>query len=67
MVKNRKVLLEVISVLLIPFAIFWILYRYGVLKIVDVLAVAVIIVVLAFGVIRLLIRFRVFSFRRGEQ
>ena len=65
MVKNRKVLLELVSVLLIPFALFWILYRYGFLKIIDVLAVAVVIAVLGYVVFRLLLRFRVLSFRGG--
>lgn len=62
MVKNRKFILEIVSITLIPFAVFWILFRYGFWKIIDSLAVAVLICVLIYFVLRFLFRQKVFSF-----
>jgi hypothetical protein len=66
MVKStdKKLVLQTVGVLLIPLALFWILYRYGFQGIIDAIAISVLIVVGAWFVIRFLFKQKIFSLKK---
>ena len=64
MMKTLKNALNILAVLLIPGSIFWILWRYGFTKIIDVFAIAIVLAGLTLLVFRYLFKQKIISFKK---
>lgn len=67
MAKTMKLAMKLLAVLLLPLSIFWILWRFGWTRIIDVFAIAVLLAALAWLIFKFLIKQKVFSFKKVKK